>query len=558
MVFNFLTRRSHFVRLPGAISGDSPVLSGVPQGTVLGPLLFLIMLADINKDISESNPISFADDTRIYSKINDVTDCDSLQQDLNHVYDWASTNNMFFNTQKCYYVSFSPNKYSSLSNVYVNPEYNIISPSSNVLDLGVYMSSNCTFDFHVASVYKRCSNLTGWILRTFNTRETISMMTLFKSLVLSRLDYASQLWSPHLLKSIYLIEKVQRSFTKHITGIKNKPYDERLKLLNLYSVQRRRDRYQIIYLWKIIDGLVPNLSTPITCTYSERRGRSCVVSHVNMGRLGTLSYNSFRWRSIRMFNKLPEYVRIVSSCSVDKFKSQLDKHMRNIVDLPCQSGFNNSLDGGDCLNGGHKPYDERLKLLNLYSVQRRRDRYQIIYLWKIIDGLVPNLSTPITCTYSERRGRSCVVSHVNMGRLGTLSYNSFRWRSIRMFNKLPEYVRIVSSCSVDKFKSQLDKHMSTTLHPHSIEHCGSSLPVWIQQQSRWWRLFEWRSLRGRPGCQLDATEQPRVSLIIIIIIMAICMIIITKLLFSMKHGIITIYIIDFLNRCIQDSQRGYT
>ena len=73
LFFNFLTRRSHFVRLPGAISGDSPVLSGVPQGTVLGPLLFLIMLADINKDISESNLISFADDTQIYSKINDVT-----------------------------------------------------------------------------------------------------------------------------------------------------------------------------------------------------------------------------------------------------------------------------------------------------------------------------------------------------------------------------------------------------------------------------------------------------------------------------------------------------
>ena len=179
---NFLTRRSHFVRLPGAISGDSPVLSGVPQGTVLGPLLFLIMLADINKDISESNLISFADDTRIYPKINDVTDCDTLQQNLNNVYDWASTNNMFFNAQKFYYVSFSPNKYSSLSDVYIiNPEYNIISPSSNVLDLGVYMSSNCTFDFHVANVYKRCSNFTGWILRTFNTRETRLCFTIMVS-----------------------------------------------------------------------------------------------------------------------------------------------------------------------------------------------------------------------------------------------------------------------------------------------------------------------------------------------------------------------------------------
>ena len=85
---------------------------------------------------------------------------------------------MFFNGQKFYYISFSPDKYSSLSNVYINPEYNIIIPSSNVLDLGVYMSNNCTFDFHVANEYKRCSNLTGWILRTFNIRETTTMMTL--------------------------------------------------------------------------------------------------------------------------------------------------------------------------------------------------------------------------------------------------------------------------------------------------------------------------------------------------------------------------------------------
>ena len=93
--YNFLTNRSHFVRLPGGISADSPVLSGVPQGTVLGPLLFLIMIAEINKDISESNLISFADDTRIYTKIHDVSDCNLLQQDLNHIYDWATTNNMF-------------------------------------------------------------------------------------------------------------------------------------------------------------------------------------------------------------------------------------------------------------------------------------------------------------------------------------------------------------------------------------------------------------------------------------------------------------------------------
>ena len=72
------------------------MISGVPQGTVLGPLIFLIMIADIDKDVSSSKLVSFADDTRLYSGVGDVTDCDNLQFDLGTVYDWASSNNMFF------------------------------------------------------------------------------------------------------------------------------------------------------------------------------------------------------------------------------------------------------------------------------------------------------------------------------------------------------------------------------------------------------------------------------------------------------------------------------
>ena len=97
-LFHFLTHRSHFVRLPGGISEDHPVLSGVPQGIVLGPRLFLIMIYDIDKDVSASKLVSFADNTRLYSGVGDVTDCDNLQLDLNTVYDWASSNNMYFNS----------------------------------------------------------------------------------------------------------------------------------------------------------------------------------------------------------------------------------------------------------------------------------------------------------------------------------------------------------------------------------------------------------------------------------------------------------------------------
>ena len=151
------------------------------------------MIADINKDVSESNLVNFADNTQIYTKIHDVSDCILLQQDLNHIMSGHPLITCF-NAQMCNYIIFSSKEYSFISNVYINPEFNIITPSSEVLDLGVYMSSNFSFDFHVADLYKSCSNLSGWILRTFRTRETRTMRTLFKSLVLSRLDYAPQVW----------------------------------------------------------------------------------------------------------------------------------------------------------------------------------------------------------------------------------------------------------------------------------------------------------------------------------------------------------------------------
>ena len=85
--------------MPGGVSKDSPDLSGVPQGTVLGPLLFIFMIPDINKNILSSKIISFADDTRVYTNITQNVNSDSLQTDLNYIYLWAINNNMLFNHQ---------------------------------------------------------------------------------------------------------------------------------------------------------------------------------------------------------------------------------------------------------------------------------------------------------------------------------------------------------------------------------------------------------------------------------------------------------------------------
>ena len=88
------------------------------------------------------------------------------------------------------------------SNLYIDPANNIISPSTHVHDLGVSMSSNYKFDFHISNLYKPCSNFAGWTLRTFTIRDPQVMLTLFKSMIMSRLEYASQLWSPYLLKHV--------------------------------------------------------------------------------------------------------------------------------------------------------------------------------------------------------------------------------------------------------------------------------------------------------------------------------------------------------------------
>ena len=133
--------------MPGGVGKDSPVLSGVPQGTVLGPLLFIIMISDINTNILSSKIISFADDTRVYTNITHIENSDSLQTDLNYIYLWAINNNMLSNNQN--YISFNSSLSSINTNVYYSPSLAIINPSENVLDLGITMSRNCSFDVHI-------------------------------------------------------------------------------------------------------------------------------------------------------------------------------------------------------------------------------------------------------------------------------------------------------------------------------------------------------------------------------------------------------------------------
>ena len=249
-----------------------------------------------------------------------------------------------FNQEKFQYISYHMGDPSKINNIYLSPDLNILPKSGEVKDLGILMSENCEFDNHIATVVKKCSRLCGWILRTFSTRSKPVLLILFKSLVIPHLDYGSQLWSPFQVKSINALERVQRVFTKHIDGMHNLSYAERLKSLGIYSLQRRRDRYMAIYMWKILERKVPNFSPPIQCHISDRRGRLCSSGVVPTGHLGTLCHNSFRNRAATLFNCLPKHIRNIVNCANPiMFKRALDNHLCSIEDSPMVPNECNSL-----------------------------------------------------------------------------------------------------------------------------------------------------------------------------------------------------------------------
>ena len=254
----FLLNRQQRVAIDGVESQPCHVTSGVPQGTVLGPLMFLLHIGDIDTNLQSATTSTFADDTKVMQAVKTIDDADNLQDELNSVYDWASANNMQLNGNKFQHLRYGKSTSLDLGG-YKTPDGAPISQVDQVMDLGVLMEESAKFDAQVRAAAMLGNRYAGWVLRVFATRQQGPMLILFKSLVLSRLEYCSALWAPQKLGLIRELENVQRAFTKKIIGMQDHCYEDRLRLLNLFSLERRRDRYRVIYVWRIINGLSPNL-----------------------------------------------------------------------------------------------------------------------------------------------------------------------------------------------------------------------------------------------------------------------------------------------------------
>ena len=332
---NFLTNRYQQVIVDGILSSKERVISGVPQGTVLGPLLFLIYINDLEPELKNSILRIFADDSKIVKPIRNQVDHDELQDDLLTAMKWADSNNMELNRKKFQLMQYGKDQDLKIS---YNTGLDILESEMDIKDLGVYLSADLTTEKQITEAVKTGRKFLGWILRSFKTRSPEVILFLYKSYVLPRLEYASLLWSPHLRKDIIKIEAIQQKITSKIDELKDYNYHQRLRKLKLFSLQRRRERFAAIYMFKLASGLVPNnLQLQF---YTTRRGEiKCRAPQLNSQNThhSTIRHNYFTSIGPSLFNALP--AKIKEAATLDHFKCQLDRFLWTVPDLPPSPGY---------------------------------------------------------------------------------------------------------------------------------------------------------------------------------------------------------------------------
>ena len=162
---------------------------------------------------------------------------------------------MAFNASKFKVMCYGNNDVPPL---YTDPKDQIITQVSSIKDIGVTLQDDGKYDLLIHEKVSKASQVCGWVMRVFETRERQPMLTLYKALILPHLDYCSLIWSPSSAYLTQRLKRVQRLFTRNISGLRNFSYWDRLSLLKLFSIERRMERYQIIYLFKCLHELAPN------------------------------------------------------------------------------------------------------------------------------------------------------------------------------------------------------------------------------------------------------------------------------------------------------------
>lgn len=333
-ISSYLSNRSQLVALKGYLSLPVSVSSGVPQGSHLGPLFFVLFINDLIERLA-CHCLLYADDLKIFTKIVSKNDCLALQSDLCTISDWCKINKMDLNISKCCVISFSNKRDKVIYNYTI--EGQVLKRTTVVKDLGILFDDRLSFKPHYQHITTKANKVLGFVLRsTKGFKKSYSQLYLYFALVRSILEYGSPIWSPFYQVHINDIERVQKkclkvlSYRQHF-GRACTSYDERLSKFRVQSLEIRRKYFDLVYLYKIvhfmIDSSVLLSNITLNTKYSQRRSTRVSLFALHTYK-NNISYYNPLVRMARQYNEL-----VINNLHLDIFHPRLRIYINIVKDI---------------------------------------------------------------------------------------------------------------------------------------------------------------------------------------------------------------------------------